>query len=62
MQTMSPIRRDFLASNLRTQVIRLRFILNNMENDEKSDHQYVCQVLREIENNIRQLRKSFEES
>lgn len=61
MWAMSSIRRDFLASHLRTQVDRLRIILNIIENEDGVDCEYTTQSLREIEHNIRQLRKVCDE-
>jgi hypothetical protein len=61
MWAMSTIRRDFLASNLRTQVNRLRIILTSIENEDSVDCEYTTQSLKEIEHNIRQLRKVCDE-
>lgn len=56
-QAMSNIRRDFLASHLRSQISRLRSILNNIEDEHSVDSDYAYESLREIEGSIRQIRK-----
>jgi hypothetical protein len=56
MQNMSTIKRDFVASHLRSQLKRLYSILGNIE-EEKVDCGYRFESLREIENNLRQIRK-----
>ncbi|MCG8430708.1 MAG: hypothetical protein MJA29_06020 [Candidatus Omnitrophica bacterium] len=54
---MSSIRRDFVASHLRSQISRLRTILNNIEDEDSVDGDYAYESLREIEGTIRQIRK-----
>jgi hypothetical protein len=56
VQTMSSIRRDFVASHLRSQINRLRSILSTIE-EEDADNMYASESLREIEVNLRQIRK-----
>ncbi len=56
MNTMSSIRRDFVASHLRNQINRLRSILDNIE-EERADCDYADQSLKEIEGGLRQIRK-----
>lgn len=56
-QTMSSIRRDFLASHLRSQINRLRNILTNIESDDAVECEYTHESLREIEATLRQIRK-----
>ena len=56
MNTMSPIRKDFLASNLRFQLGRLSSILNNIE-EERLDGECASDSLREVELNLRKIRK-----
>jgi hypothetical protein len=56
MNTMSPIRKDFLASHLRSQLSRLNSILNNIE-DERLDGECASESLREVELNLRQIRR-----
>lgn len=57
METMSPIRRDFVASHLRSQLGMLRRIIGNMEAKDAIDRFYANESLREIEANLRQIRK-----
>jgi len=61
MNTMSPIRKDFLASNLRSQLGRLSSILNNIE-EERLDGECASDSLKEVELNLRQIRKLCVES
>ncbi|MDD5115883.1 MAG: hypothetical protein PHW98_02315 [Candidatus Omnitrophica bacterium] len=56
MNTMSPIRKDFLASHLRSQLSRLNSILNNIE-EERLDGECASESLREVELNLRQIRR-----
>ena len=55
-QCMSNIKRDFIASNLRSQLNRLSNILGNMEQD-LMDCDYTYDSLKEIESNLRKIRK-----
>jgi hypothetical protein len=57
MNAMSSIRRDFLATHLRSQVSRLNNILDNIEEENKVDCDYTYESLKEIETNLRQIRK-----
>ena len=57
MDTMSPIRKDFLASNLRNQLGRLSNILNNIEEERLIDGKSANDSLKEVEMNLRQIRK-----
>jgi len=58
MQGISSMRRDFLASNLRSQIMRLRNVLKNIEDDAAGDCEYTHESLKEIEVNLRQIRKA----
>jgi hypothetical protein len=53
---MSSIRKDFVASHLRSQINRLRGILTTIE-AEDADNMYAFESLKEIETNLRQIRK-----
>lgn len=55
-QCMSNIKRDFIASNLRAQFNKLANILGNIEQD-LIDCDYTHDSLKEIEANLRQIRK-----
>lgn len=57
MNTMSSIRKDFVATHLRSQVNRLNNILGNIEEESKVDCAYAYESLKEVETNIRQIRK-----
>lgn len=57
MNTMSSIRRDFVASYLRTQLSRINNILDNIEEEKDVDCDYAYKSLKEIEVNLRQIRK-----
>jgi hypothetical protein len=57
MWTMSTIRRDFVASHLRSQINRLRGILNNIENEDGIDCDYATESLKSIEEKLRQIRR-----
>jgi hypothetical protein len=57
MNTMSPIRKDFLASNLRSQLGRLSSILTNIEEERLIDGEFTSDSLKEVELNLRQIRK-----
>ncbi len=57
MNTMSPIRKDFLASNLRNQLSRLSRILSNIEEERMLDGECAGDSLKEVELNLRQIRK-----
>ena len=57
MNTMSPICKDFLASNLRSQLGRLSSILNNIEEERLIDGECASDSLKEVELNLRQIRK-----
>jgi hypothetical protein len=57
MNSMTSIRRDFVASNLRSQLNRLRGILDNIEEEDAVDYEYASESLKEVETNLRQIRK-----
>ena len=57
LQAMSNIRRDFVASHLRSQINRLRGILNNIEEEEEINCDYARESLRDAESALRHIRK-----
>jgi len=57
MNTMSSIRKNFLANNLRSQLGRLSSILNNIEEERLIDSECTSDSLKEVELNLRQIRK-----
>ncbi|HTY45778.1 MAG TPA: hypothetical protein VMD52_07315 [Patescibacteria group bacterium] len=56
MSTMSSMRRDFVATNLRSQLNRLTRVLGTME-EGRLDCDHAYESLREIEVSLRQIRK-----
>ena len=56
MNNMSGMRKDFVASNLRSQLSRLSYVLGTIE-EEEVDCNYAYKSLIEIENKLRQIRK-----
>ena len=57
MNAMSSIRRDFVATNLRSQLSRLNNVLGSIEEENKVDCNYAYESLKEIELKLRQIRK-----
>jgi hypothetical protein len=57
MKAMSNMRQDFVAAHLRSQLDRLNTVLGNIENQGDTDCEYTRESLKEIEINIRQIRK-----
>jgi 5-bromo-4-chloroindolyl phosphate hydrolysis protein len=57
VQVMSAIRKDFIATHLRSQLNSLRNILDNIEEENKVDCDYARESLKDIEVKLRQLRK-----
>lgn len=57
MQTMSPIRKDFVISHLRVQFNKMKTVLSNIEDDTRADFDYTNESLKDIEGNLRQIRK-----
>jgi len=57
MYTISNMRRDFIASHLRSQISRLSSILTNIEENDRIDCDYANESLKEIETHLRQVRK-----
>ena len=57
MEAISNIRRDFIASHLRSQINRLHGVLLNIEEDSEVDCQYTGESLKGIEVSLRQIRK-----
>lgn len=58
MQAMSSIRRDFVASHLRSQLEQLRNVLESIEEEEDVDSGYADESLKQIEMTLRNIRKS----
>jgi hypothetical protein len=60
MYTMSSLRKDYVASYLRSQMSTLRAALEAMENSNKIEDDFVNESLRRVEINIKHLRRSFQ--
>jgi hypothetical protein len=58
MQAVSPIRRDFIASHLRSRLSQLHQLLAFIEESEQADLLYTSDVLKDVENGLRQVRKA----
>jgi len=58
MQILSSMRRDFIAGHIRSQIDKLHTTLSSMEEDIV-DYDYATNSLKEIEANLRQIRKLF---
>lgn len=54
---MSTLKTDFVASHLRSQINRLSGLLENIEDENKVDRDHTHDSLRDIEFNLRQIRK-----
>jgi hypothetical protein len=57
MQLMSMMRKDFVASCLRSQLNRLQDVLNNIEEESKVEGDFATDSLREVETSLRKIRK-----
>lgn len=57
MHVMSTMRKDFVASNLRSQLYRLQNVLDNIEEEKKVECGFAERPLREVETSLRNIRK-----
>lgn len=57
MQSMSMMRKDFVASYLRSQLNRLQDVLDNIEEESKVECGFAADSLREVETSLRKIRK-----
>ena len=57
MLTVSSMQKDFIASHLRGQLVRLRAILEAIESEDNADCEYANESLKVVEVNLRQIRK-----
>jgi hypothetical protein len=62
MRTLSNIRVDYIANYIRKQLHNLRHILDNIEKDEKFDCDYTQESIKDIETNLRKIRRLCIES
>ena len=56
-QVMSMVRKDFVASHLRSQLNRLQNVLDNIEEENKVECDFAAQSLKEVETGLRKIRK-----
>jgi len=56
-QVMSMVRKDFVASHLRSQLNRLQNVLDNIEEENKVECDFAAQSLKEVETSLRKIRK-----
>ncbi len=59
MYTMSSLRKDYVASYLRSQVSILKAVLEAMENSNMIEDDFASESLKRVEINIKNLRKSL---
>ena len=57
MQSMSMMRKDFVASYLRSQLNRLQDVLDNIEEESKVECDFATDSLKEVETSLRKIRK-----
>lgn len=57
IRNMSTLKNDFVASHLRSQINRLNSLLGNIEDENRVDRDYARKSLKEIEIDLRQIRK-----
>jgi hypothetical protein len=57
VKEVSGIRKEFMASSIKSQMNRFSRILNVIENDDSVDTGYVDSSLKEIEHSLRKIRK-----
>jgi len=58
-KTMSSLQSDFVASSLRSQLVTLQNILNDIESSQSIEDVYVEGSLRRVEKELCRLRKFF---
>lgn len=58
-QRVSGIRKDYLVSNLQVQIAMLQDVLFNVEHSGLLEEEYIGESLRELEQNVRLLRKVY---
>jgi len=59
VKTMSSLQSDFVASSLRSQLVTLQNILNDIESSQSIEDVYVEGSLRRVEKELCRLRKFF---
>ena len=58
VKTMSSLRKDFVASYLRSQLATLQSVLETIESQAGSEDGYIEESLTRVEKELRQLRKT----
>jgi hypothetical protein len=58
---MSRLHEDFVASHIRSQIVKLRNLVNNLEHESGFENGYLSKNLRDVELSLRQLRKIVED-
>ena len=56
-QMMSMMRKDFVASYLRSQLNRLQDVLDNIDGENKVECGFATESLRKVETSLRRIRK-----
>ncbi len=59
MNAISSIKKDFIASHIRSQVNTLKAVLESMENSNFLEDDYANESLKRVETNLHQLRKNY---
>jgi hypothetical protein len=59
LDTMSSLRKDYVASYLRSQMDTLKAVLEAMEDSNSIEDNYANESLKRVEINIKNLRKSL---
>ena len=59
MPTMSGLRRDYIASNLRSQLNTLTSVIDTLENAGWNEKEYADESLKRIEQDIRRIRRFY---
>jgi hypothetical protein len=57
MNTLIGMRRDFIASHLRSQIYTLQTVLKDIESDYDFNEEGATEDLKKVENMLRQIRK-----
>ncbi len=57
METILNMRKEFIISNLRSQITNLLSVLKNLEDAEKIEGEYTNETLKKVELDLRQIRK-----
>ena len=59
MQLSTTLQKDYVASNIRAQLIVLRTALEGLERAESVDNDFLHTSLKEVESSIRRLRRTY---